>query len=277
MKTKTMTICMIAAVLAFGTAAQANVLTLTFDPNDIFNYATDDDTRLNQQGTARYVGGPRTDYHDIPTGRYYTTYSDAEGYGGRDTGATAAQDLTSVANILSFGGDAGYQGVNWFQLYLQAGSGSTWGEKVVWTGSGSMTPSVHGEFGWKIPTGYGNTPVYDTILGGDPNVDQNAFSPTFNPADHLFSVTGDFFVDENGNGVNDTGDTDLVVGQDYTIWFYARLQNWHYVDDYGNDAWGNPGYIEGTLTATATPEPATIIMILGGGIAGLAGIVRRKK
>lgn len=267
---KFVTICVVMTiVLTVGSIVQADVWTLNFNPNDIFNYATSDDTRLNQQGTARYIGGPRTDYHNIPTNRYYMTYSDAGGYGSRDTGATAAQDLTSVANILSFGGDAGYQGVNWFQLYLQGGSGSTWGEKVVLK-SGSMTPSVNGEFGWRIPTGYGNTPVYDTLLGGDPTTNQNAFSPVFNPAEKLFSVTGDFFVDENGSGAYDAGDTDLVLGQDYTIWFYARLQNWHYVDAYGNDAWGNPGYIEGTLEATAVPVPGAVLLgILGLGAAGL--------
>ncbi|MDY7010591.1 MAG: PEP-CTERM sorting domain-containing protein [Planctomycetota bacterium] len=266
----------VAAGLILTVTVTAGATTLVFDPNDIFNYATSDDTRLNQQGTARYIGGPRTDYHNIPTGRYYMTYSDAGGYGSRDTGATAAKDLTSVANILRFGGDAGYQGVNWFQLYLQGGSGSTWGEKVVLKSGSTMTPSVNGEFGWRIPTGYGNTPVYDTLLGGDPDVNQNAFSPVFNPAEKLFSVTGDFFVDENGNGVYDAGDTGLVIGQDYTIWFYARLTNWHYVDDYGNDAWGNPGYIEGTIIATAVPEPLTMLAVFTG-VAGLAGYVRKRR
>ena len=50
-----------------GTAA---AITLQFDPMDIFNYATSDDTRLNQQGTARYIQTTGV------TGRYYQTYND---------------------------------------------------------------------------------------------------------------------------------------------------------------------------------------------------------
>lgn len=92
---------LVAIVLTVGGAAQADMVTLQFNPNHIFNYATTDDTRLNQLGTARLIW-------DSPTGRDYQTYNDTA----RDAGATAAQDLQSVQNILEWNAFAGYQGVS---------------------------------------------------------------------------------------------------------------------------------------------------------------------
>jgi len=276
---KIITICAVAVLLAASGAAHANVVTLEFDPNDIFDYATADDTRLNQQGTARAIWGQGRTTLDLndggETGRYYQTYNDGADPLDRMNDATAAKDLQSVDNILDWTASQGHQGMNWVQLYLQAGSGSTWGEKVVLK-SGSITSSVNGEFGWRIPTGYGDTPVYDTLLGGDPATNQNAISPDANPAEKLFSATGDFFIDVDGSGTFNAGDTDLVVGQDYTIWFFAKLNNWTYDDDYtAPTTGGNPGYIEGTIIATATPEPATMSLLALGSLAMLRRRWRR--
>ena len=47
---------MAGVVLAVAAIAAANTVTLQFNPNDIFNYATSDGTRLSQQGTARKMG-----------------------------------------------------------------------------------------------------------------------------------------------------------------------------------------------------------------------------
>jgi len=165
--------------------------------------------------------------------------------------ATADQDLQSVASILGWdGGWAGYQGVSHLQLWLQGAIGNTWGEQVVrksFTGA-----SVNNEFGW---TAYisGDLAHFNTMLGGDPNTNQNAISPFFHPAEKLWSVVGDFYFDNNNNGAYDLGvDTDLAIGQQYTIWFNAANNNWRCVDAYGNDNWGSPD-IEGTIIATAFP------------------------
>ena len=228
------------------------------------------------RGTARAIWGKDGDISQTPlvglTNRYYQTYNDGANPYDRMDDATASQDLQSVANILDWTATAGHQGVNWFHLYLQGSTGSTWGEKLMLK-SGSMTMSVNGETGWRTSLS-GATPVYDTVLGGTPET-QNAISPDFNPATQLFSVTGDFFVDENGNGVFDAGDTEPAAGEDYTIWFYAKLNNWTYHDDYGNWVGGNPGYIEGTITARTIPEPASVM--IWGLFAGLGVFMLRRR
>ncbi len=275
----------VGVILAPITAAQAAV-TLQFDPNDIFNYATSDATRLNQLGTARYVQTLKV------TSRYYQTYND----GARDAGATAAQDLQSVQNILEWSASAGYQGVSHVQLWLSDGTNAPkWGEKVVQVGyQESLTASVNGEYDWTAQISEnpwdadGNNPPYvpgtdeygmvhfNTVLGGPGH--QNALSPDFNPADELWSVTGEFYVDENANGQYDLGaDSALVVGQAYPIWFSASFNNWRCVDDYGNDVWGS-FLIEGTLMAAAIPEPAAIAIWSLLGALGIAlGWWRRQR
>ena len=261
----------IAIYWAASGMASAVEITLQFDPNDIFNYATSDDTRLNQLGTARllevYPNG-----HPNPRSRYYETYND--GSAGRDTDATPAQDIQSVQNIMEYIATGGYQGMSSVQLWLRGGVGSTWGESVV-EKSPDVIPSANGEYDWTTGVSEGSA-TFNTALGGEGH--QNAISPDFHPATHLFSVTGDLFVDNNLNSVFDEGvDSDLVVGQQYTLWVAAVFNNWHTVDDYGNDWWGSVD-LQGSVVATATPEPSTLVLLALAGLTGLAvAWIRRRK
>jgi hypothetical protein len=284
------TILAVAAVCSpAGTTGFADQITLQIDPNEVFStYATTDGTRLEQLGTARSVTRP--DDH------YYQTYNDAA----RDSGAEVDKDLLSVANALEWTAAGGWEGMSHLQLWLNGARGTTWGEQVVMKPYTTIANSMNGQYDWTAyvvespwdatedngtyepgTDQYGIT-VFNTVLGGEGH--QNAISPTFHPADTLWSITGDFYVDNNNNSVFDAGDSDLVVGQKYPILFFADCNYLSYTDGYGNVVNGYSGpptsVIRGTLlaTAVAVPEPGTLgLLALGALTAGAAARIRRRR
>ena len=237
-------------ILVLTISGMANATTLQFNPNDIFNYATTSGTKLEQQGTARNIT-----YENDTTVQTYT--------GGTN------QNLSEIQTLLDYTATAGYQGVSHIQFWLSDGANVVnWGETVVQQNNSLLTASTD-EFGWTTNVevnGWDSTKSiahFNTNLGGTGN--QNALSPDFNKADNLWSVTGDFYNDVNTNGVYDAGDLNLVIDEDYTLWFSAKFNNWS----------GKNFTMEGSILASAVPEPASILL-LGFGLLGLAGVSRKK-
>jgi hypothetical protein len=141
-----------------------------------------------------------------------------------------------------------------------------WGEKIL-VKSGTLSASINGEYNWTADVAPSGTPIFNTVLGDETH--QEAIS-SFNYAEQLWTVTGDLYFDDDNDGVYDGIGEDLVLNHQYTIWFGATTNNWPCNDDYENSTSESPfPQITGTLMATATPEPATMALLVMGGIATL--------
>ncbi len=277
---KVLTICAVAAVLAAAGAVNANIFTLEFSPNNLLDYSSSDGTRLNQQGTARrFVYQTRVD-DQSPWGleAEYTTYDDD--YYDRPIGQNATDDIANIASAYSACTEV-YQGISWIQLWLRGGTNvQHWGETVVQKPSigQNLTISTGGAGGWST----GSQVDVDVDGGYDSVVFNHNGNPATDPwlngsnlMSETFSVTGDFYVDENGNGTYEDGiDSDLVEGTVYTLWFYAVMNNCYFEDAYNAGSYINTGMpnekgaMEGTI-----PEPATICLL---GL-GVLGLLRKKR
>ena len=274
---KIITICAVVAVLAIGTAAQANTLTFTFNPNDLLDlYPADcimpNDTQPNARRT-----------HEVFGSEYYATFSN-----NLQSGHSQPTDYNTYLNWLDgLGAD---EGLGSFSIYLRAeySSAPAWGEILV--SNPAVPMSATAASGWNATV----------VASPGPDGGEVAVWWTTDPAKYIrpggadigtFSFTGDFYKDLDENGL-DLSDPDASAGVPYRIWFGDTWMNQGDEDVpalvYDAAGWGSltpsasPFYqtaggdsgMEAILTLTGVPEPATMSLLA---IGGLAVLKRRRR
>ncbi len=266
--------------ISIGGVASARMVSFFFDPNDLIDlYGADFETGMKEtQENARRV-------HNIWANDYYGTFSNF-----MDPDHIQPDDGNTYANWRA--GLSTGEGLSCFNTWLLDNPNArSWGEILV-ARLDAPPGSVRTDCGW-------NAEVIDNPWGAGYLIEWW----TDNPDLYLrpggtdigtFGFTVDVYVDIDADGW-DEDDPDAELGESYRIWFGGY--NGDYVDEYGNPiysvhfdelGWGsnNPAYPafaasgdsgwEGVLAITAVPEPATIMLMLGGGLSLLAGGIRRK-
>ncbi len=253
-------------VLAASGLAQAELVTFTFDPNDLVDVypATAGDvgdtaTYKDTQPNARRV-------HEVWGQTAYGTF-----YNANDPNSVQPGDYDAYVSWVTGLGDG--MGISGFNVWMQANDATrSWGETLVSNLGPQVGNSSAGD-GWSTSithNPWGSGYVFE-------------FS-TDDPAQYLrpggadigaFSFTVDAYVDDDGDGW-DQDDAGAVVGEDYRIWFGAyngvdAIASVHSGLTMENSGW------EGTLDITATPEPSTIVLCLMFGLTALVARRYRKK
>ncbi len=286
-------------ILTVTATAGAKTVTLVFDPNDILDLSPGsvggdfDGGRKADQVNARRV-------HKDWASTFYETFYKS---GLPDGPHTQPDDYNTYMNWRNSLDDSG-EGLAMFNTwFLDNAAARSWGEMVV-VKPGTTVASTTAS-GWNmrfIPNPYG--------LGGG-----SVQWWTTDPAKRLrptdlggadigkFSITADLYWD-TGTGPKgwDVTDPDVELGDEVRFWvgclngddadFYRSDTQAIYFD---NQDWGtdSPAYspfgandsteagvygsgFEGVLSATAVPEPMTMLAV-GMGIAGLAGYIRKRR
>ncbi len=269
--------------IGIGGVASARMVSFFFDPNDLIDlYGTDFTDPKETQENARRI-------HNTWTNDYYGTFSNY-----MDPDHVQPNDGNTYVNWRAGLGEG--EGLSCFNTWLMDNPNArSWGEILV-AKPDAPIGSVRTVCGW-------NAEVITNPWGAGYLVEWWTDNPDLylrpGGADiGTFGFTVDVYVDIDADGW-DEDDPDAELGETYRIWFGGYNGG---VDEFGEPnypepdwsvhfddlGWGSdiPAYPvfaasgssgwEGVLEMEAVPEPGTILMILGG-LAGLAGIVRRRK
>jgi hypothetical protein len=264
--------------VCFGLAnAQASVVTLSFDPNDIINlYPTDSSGLKATQENARRI-------HKTWATDFYGTFSDYMQSG--HSQPTDYNTYMAWRNSLTGASDGIAVFNSWF---IDGYNATTWGEKYLIKPGTTVTATTPTGSGWGISyvtdpyTGYNGTCVQFYTL-------QSAQRLRLNGADiGNFTITADLFIDNNGNKVFDAGDVEVVAGDHIRMWvgdlngddapFYrSDTQAIYYTGaNYCTQAGQGGSGFEAALDVAAIPEPATMVVWGLLGVIGY-GIYRRRR
>lgn len=287
-KTSVVVYLAVGTILAVSGAAQADIVTFRFDPDDLIQLypGSAGDQDVAGENKATQVNARRT--HQPWATNWYETFYNPAGP------KTQPDSYNTYVNWRDGLGED--EGISAFNIWLLDNPNArSWGEKMVWDPAGPA------------PTG-----TADTAGKWDVAVDVNPWGPgwlvqwsTADPANYIntvsnigdFSFSGTAYWDNNANGYDAT-DPEVEIGEVARIWFGAV--NWTESD--GQDGWtqdwslhfdgegwgsrvpndGGPwsaglidaedygsGY-EGVLDITAVPIPGAVILgVLGLGAAGL--------
>ena len=284
---KLLTICaVVGLILAVSAAAQAREVTLTFRPNDLIDL-------YPASAGADVPGGRKVDQsnarrlHDMWTSPYYETfYNLADPH-------TQPDDYNTYLNWRDGLTDEN-EGIAMFNNWFLGWSGAaSWGETWVAKTDAPVSATATAGWNWRevrepyrpeegASIQFWTTDSSKYIRNGGLDLGN-------------FSITVDLYEDTNGNGMWDENDADVDLGDTIRMWlgcingddppFYRSDTQAIYFDDQGwgslTPAAGSPfsatpaagannptatGF-EAMLDVTAVPEPATLGLLLIGGLA----------
>ncbi|MBI5091272.1 MAG: PEP-CTERM sorting domain-containing protein [Candidatus Hydrogenedentes bacterium] len=276
--------------LALGTCmvlvssmAGATMVTLQFDPNDLLNMAPADATggKPDQANARRF--------HQQWATTYYETFTNAT-----NPHAQPADYDAYIAWRDSLNTDG--EGIATFNSwFLDNGAARSWGETIVVRPDSVVTATAGDGWSYTIihdPYGLGGDSVQWYTLDPSQRIRVGSGAADLGP----FSITADLYYDSNANGWDAT---DLGVSLGDAVRFWAGNLNGDDPEFYRSDtaalyfdAWslggaanmgsgaGHPGSgFEAALTATAVPEPVTMVMLgcLGAGMAAARKFRRKNK
>ncbi len=294
---KLITICAVAGMmLAVSGTAEAAVVTFEFDPNDLIDLYPADST----QGKAVQPNPRRV--HQTYKGTYYSTFNDhLNDY--TQTGHTQPTDYNTYMNWRD-GLTGENEGIamfnNWFHGYTGA---PTWGETWVVKPGAAASGTAASGWNWRVITNPYSSTDGSAIQWW--TTDPTKYIRNGGADLGTFSVTVDLYEDTNSDNHWDAGDADVSINDTIRMWlgnlngddapYYRTDTQAIYFDDQGwgslspSDAAFSAVYaplgsdpigsgFEGVLTVTAVPEPATLVLLVLGGLTALTAVwIRRRR